>query len=404
MRNSTSLLWISLFIVQCSQTPATEAPAHIVVLDEIPAHIQSLENLTAFPGDAKPLYSMSLTPVQTYGEGSEFNASDILDAVEDDQGRVIVHMYSDSSAARTIHVYNADGSLHATLGRQGDKPDEYSNAMDLHAKNGKIYFNDFYGKRLHQYSTTDYSLESTIPADHWSIGEGSSLSGAYSRSDGRFLISFTNDADDARIGQLETRHQVMDADGKPVQAEPLVFPSVYRVKEMQSENIVLPITFLGLTVTSLASNDELQTMWTRDFLIKTYDADGNYKSAIYYPIQSAYPFDLDEYLTQAVYSPTAEEIIAALSTNGGLPETIEVVEQLMVDDENNIWVAIPADAQRESVEWWVLSASGELLAKMELPKKQRILDIRNGYLYSQQTNQESGTEVVVKYRMEMTPS
>lgn len=84
-----------------------------------------------------------------------------------------------------------------------------------------------------------------------------------------------------------------------------------------------------------------------------------------------------------------------------MPATFPIVNDLTADDENNIWVAVPAGENRELYEWWVLNESGELLAKVELPIRHRILDIRNGHAYISQKNEETGTEVVVKYRMEM---
>lgn len=37
-----------------------------------------------------------------------------------------------------------------------------------------------------------------------------------------------------------------------------------------------------------------------------------------------------------------------------------------------------------------------------LPHDQPIYDIKKGYLYSKKTNEETGTEFVVKYRIELT--
>lgn len=47
-------------------------------------------------------------------------------------------------------------------------------------------------------------------------------------------------------------------------------------------------------------------------------------------------------------------------------------------------------------------AARELLAKLVLSKDQPIYDIKNGYLYSKKTNEETDAEYVVKYRIELT--
>jgi len=45
-------------------------PEYIQILDEIPQHIQEVENLTVYPGDAEPLYSIELIPEQDFGADS----------------------------------------------------------------------------------------------------------------------------------------------------------------------------------------------------------------------------------------------------------------------------------------------------------------------------------------------
>ena len=68
LRASVAIL---LFTVTASCSGSDEAgpeTSHIQVLDDIPEHIQEVGNLTIYPGDTEPLYSIELIPVQTYGE------------------------------------------------------------------------------------------------------------------------------------------------------------------------------------------------------------------------------------------------------------------------------------------------------------------------------------------------
>jgi hypothetical protein len=73
----------------------------------------------------------------------------------------------------------------------------------------------------------------------------------------------------------------------------------------------------------------------------------------------------------------------------------------MVDDEDRIWAAVHMGPHRENYEWWILAPSGKLLAKLQRPRKQRIFDIKNGYLYSKEIDEDTGGETVVKYRIEL---
>jgi hypothetical protein len=85
-----------------------------------------------------------------------------------------------------------------------------------------------------------------------------------------------------------------------------------------------------------------------------------------------------------------------------LLKTNPVIADLKGDDQNRVWVAIPTGIQSENYQWWILKESGQLLAKLTLPRDQPIYDIKSGYLYSKKTNKEMGAEYVVKYRIELT--
>lgn len=60
------------------------------------------------------------------------------------------------------------------------------------------------------------------------------------------------------------------------------------------------------------------------------------------------------------------------------------------------------NANQDMYEWWILAPSGELLAKMQRPREQTILDIKNGYFYAKEIDERTDEEFVVKYRIELT--
>ena len=157
----------------------------------------------------------------------------------------------------------------------------------------------------------------------------------------------------------------------------------------------MTLLFMGHTITALSPDDALYSAWTRDFLIKKYDANGVYQSAIYYPVTGS-PFDLQDLTESSRYN--IRDIRNAFETaKRELPETNPVLADLMVDDENRIWAAVSMDPQQETYEWWILDESGELLAKLQRPSKKTIFDIKDGYLYAKEIDAETGDEYVVKY-------
>lgn len=404
-------VFLCFSLIQCSDNSKPEKAVSIEpieqagkidpdrILDEIPPHIQEVENLAIFPGDSEPLYSIELIPEQTFGETGEPYLVNVLSSVVDDQGKIIIHS-ADANYEQILHVFNADGTYHTQLGRQGRGPGEYLHVLGLEAKAEKVFVLDYTNKRLNEYSTEDYSFVRSILLETWKSGDGWRFGFIEPRNDGNYLLVFSEDR--SKLGRLKIKFQVMDHEGNTVNTEPLVFPDGFRIKAGQSMQPTMPLTFLGRTVTALSHEDVLYTAWTKDFLIKKYDANGKYQSAIYYPIKGA-PFDLDEYIKTQLFSPKKRDIEEAFAEmDQEFPESFPVIKTIKVDDENRIWVAVPPGVKSENYEWWILNETGELLAKLVLPRDQKIYDIKNGYLYSKKTDEETEAEYVVKYRIELT--
>src|SRR5690554_3255317 len=133
------LALLALFILQCSGYPSAENATnqekseHISILDTIPQHIQEIENLTVFPGDSKPRFSIELIPEQTYGKTGEPYLTNILTIVVDDQDRVII-LDTKSDYSHVINVFNDDGSFHTQLGGPGRGPGEYGLVVGMQSK------------------------------------------------------------------------------------------------------------------------------------------------------------------------------------------------------------------------------------------------------------------------------
>lgn len=412
MRYSHKLLMgiaLSFTFMQCSNNSTPERQDYIRTLDETPEHIQEVENLSVFPGDAEPAYSVELIPEQSFGETGEPHLTSILGAVIDDNGRLIILDQSKDSSAfpflYNVHVFNSDGTYHTQIGEEGRGPGEYGVVLGVQAEAKKVFVFDYTSQRLNIYDTDDYSFERSTLIDRWSISGHEAARGLdpgyfEARSDGNFIIIFNE-------RNLDTKRPVdtyllMDTDGNALDFEPLEFPSSLNAVKGNSHtpSSLKPLPFMGKTITALSGEEALYSAWTQDFLIKKYDSEGNYQSAIYYPVAGS-PFTLTEYTEQAEYNQrdvmnTLDEI------DEELPESNPVIADMKIDDENRIWVAVPTGIQSETYEWWILKESGELLAKLMLPSDQSILDIKNGYLYSKKTNEETDTEFVVKYRIELT--
>jgi len=394
---------------QTEQAEQTEQTAYIRVLDELPRHIQQVENVSTFPGDLNPLYSIRLSPVQTYGKTGNPFLTHVEGCTIDDQGRVILRDRGGNSESIpfifNVHVYHADGTYHTRLGRPGRGPGEYGLVFSLQANAGKVYLYDLTGKRINVYHTDDYSFIRSSLEERWNIQNQKVVQGLTfidfkARNDGNLLVRFV----ELTKGTVRpvNKYLLMDLDGNSLDFTPFVFLGKLEIAGgIRPPVASLPIYLsIGETVTAISDEGELYAAGSQEFLIKKYNPRGVYQSATYYPVTGS-SFNLSEYTEGASYS--RQDVINALDeVDEELPEANPVIADMMVDDENRIWVAVPTGVQSETYEWWILKESGQLLAKLTLPRDQPICDIKNGYLYSKKTNEETGSEYVIKFEIEFT--
>lgn len=373
------------------------------VRDKIPKHVQTVENVSIFRGEVDAPYSVKLIEEGRIGENGEPFLINVYSCVVDDQERVIVRS-ANSNYEQQLYIFDSDGAFRSKLGGQGKGPGEYGIILSMHSKASTIFVLDYTSQRLNEYSTLDYTFTRSILFEEWKAPDNFRFGNVEPRYDGNYHVTFSNIR--SKIGLQEIIQTVKNHEGKEVNFESLTFPVGYRIStgvgKSKLPTPTMPLTFLGTTGIALSQNDELFTNWSRDFLIKRYDSNGKYQSAIYYPILGV-PFILEDYNKSAVFSPKVREIEKALSVDGiDIPDRLPVVDRLIIDDDNRIWVALPTSSSRDTYEWWILEENGELLAKLKLPRDRPIFDIKNGFLYSKKINEELDTEYVVKYRIELT--
>lgn len=399
------VIFLSLFLVQCSN----DTTPHIQILNEIPEHIQEVENLTIFPGDSEPRYSIELIPEQVYGETGEPYLTTLYNAVVDDQGKVIIHnSNTNTNHQHSIYVYDENGAFYTQLGRHGRGPGEYDFVFDVKVKAGKVFVDDVTNQRLSIYNADDYSFDRSMLTEQLAIRDHEEVKGmelglTFTRNDRNHLVHFyqRRSENDLRMD----KYLLMDANGNALESDPLIFPGSVSIRVPSKPRLPsLGLTFMGQTLIALTSEDAFYSVWTTDFLLKRYNANGEYESAIYYPIRGV-PFDFKEYAQDAPFGYSARDVEEGVeSMDLELPETNPVLSGLMVDDENRIWAAVPMDQHGDMFEWWILDESGELLAKLQRSSDKTIFDIKNGYLYAKEIDEETDAEYVVKYRIELTES
>ena len=398
---------LCLFLVQCSNNATSKKAEHI------PKHIQELDSLTVYPAGSRPVYTMKLVPVQSFGGSGKPYWMVIMGCVVDGNNRVIIRGQKNNFKTE-LAVYNPDGTYRRQIGRFGKGPGEYEFVSpNFQINAGKLFMQDEITKRLSIFSTDDYSFEKTTSLQDWKVRDlkavrDMKLSGFLARSDGNILAIFRGIP--TRSGRTaNTKFMLVDTEGNMLKPEPLIeLPSPFYIVNTNRGHSMIPLhmqlPLMGRSLYALSHDDAIYTApRTEDFLIKKYDAKGTYQFAFYYPVMGP-PFDLD---SVREFAGSQRAIRNALEkADVKMPETAPVLRNMRIDDENRIWVTVAAG--REKSEWWVLGESGKLLAKIVAPKHETICDIKNGYLYTKFFDSRGSADAgsweakVVKYKIKLT--
>ncbi|HLR26599.1 MAG TPA: hypothetical protein VK112_12090 [Fodinibius sp.] len=145
------------------------------------------------------------------------------------------------------------------------------------------------------------------------------------------------------------------------------------------------------------TGSELIHGWTEEMLIKTYDEQGQYQRAFYYP-DPGIPLEVEDALAQ--YQNPGENVVRAIR-NDTLPETWPAFDVLQPDDEGRLWISTFTSDPQTS-EWWILDATdGTLLARFDWPREKKVEQIKNDKLYARETEKETGLQEIVRYGIEI---
>jgi len=404
--------WIGILflLVGCSSQKA-----------DIPKHIKGTENLKVFSADAEPSASIELAREATYMAPDRFSLEWFDETVSsyswfgsieiDNSGRVFI---ADDKATK-IHVFDPDGNYLQSIGGKGRGPGEFQSITDTQVG---VRENELYVFDLSEFRTTTYSLDSLqviksetvkppVNQDDFDEISGWRRWRLLIRSDGTYLASFMKQRMDAREGSptynldkdRPKKYYFMNHKSELVSEKVFEIPKfreilVTKVEDGQRSNM-RPLPFLGRTIIRTSDDNHIYTTWTDDFLIKIYGPDGHYQRAIYYPLEKK-PLHREELLSMV----NKDDYNRKLVENAELPKTWPVIRSMTVDDQNRLWVStiVKEDGVRQ---WWVLENTGELVAKFRWPNNRTIKAVKDGYAYALVTDQDTGQQKIVKYRVKV---
>ena len=165
--------------------------------------------------------------------------------------------------------------------------------------------------------------------------------------------------------------------------------------------------FFGKSLFAVSGNGLIYTAQTEEFRLDVYDANGQHQFTIEHPFETMeltrsgllrmYE-DVD--LSRLDFREGEDAALQMIREADNLPETWPALNDLLIDDENRLWVSTIVE-NLDIYEWWVMEESGELITRFEWPRDEPIEVVKNGYMYTRETDEETGLQQIVRYKIEM---
>ena len=322
-----------------------------------------------------------------------------------------------------IHVFGENGDYITSLGREGVGPGEFQGFTHMKITGNRLSVFDRMQFRINEFDLKNLSYSNSVSVRQYprNAEEHESILRWFPmyfipRYDGTTLAGYMEHPKDSRI-ELETynlgeyrrvKYYFMNYSGE------IISDQLFEVRDREDLmatvdgmhlSRVQPAAFLGNSILRLSPQKEIILVWTKDFIIKVYDSNGNYERALYHADHSKRIIRREE-LIEFLYEDDWNNQL--LVKHAELPEKWPSIFTIEIDDENRIWVGVIKDGE-QFLEWWVITQQGDLVAKAYLPgdlslkwlMSDPLILIKDGYLYASKRNSDSGQEVVVKYKLKV---
>jgi len=378
----------------------------------IPNQISNLKNLTVFSPEEQEFDTLELVRDQTYSDTGEIFIGWIKNIVVDNGGRVYI---ADGERGRSaIYVYTPDGRYLTTIGNFGKGPGEFESIGNMKIRNNHLYIYGQWQRKISVFSLDNFTHSHDVLLKRDSVKNEKELADQipagdlFIRNDGSFLMSFKS-----KIRSNHDRKILYYRLNKNGMILPFKILELKRYHYFTSQKsiseggvIAFDMPFSRSSLMAVADNGIIYTAWTENFLIRQYDNNGIYQRAFYYPYQNSPLVASDLQIRSGM--KIGQERKKVLS-KADLPDSWPALHAMLTDDQNRLWIAT-ITKDKNNYQWWVLSENGKLLGRFRFSGKRSWrgvaspnfdIVVKNGYFYTSDTNQETGQEFVVRYRINM---
>lgn len=369
----------------------------------IPSSIRKLKNLHAYSSDAQPAYHIAFKKDATYGSTKNVIVGAINALAVSDSGRVFLG----NPARGLFFVYKPDGRFLTKLGGKGKGPGEFSYFIHPTVMDDDLYVYDLSQRRISIFSMDSLALVRTINLKVVNQATIKALRGyglhyVYPWAHGNFLAEFTpNDIRSMKLDSLRQKYFLINAKGKVISH--LIFEQKGRgvgllMAHYDGRTHGGSFKFIPHSLIAIASNHHIFAGWSSRFLIKEYNSDGKYLRAFYYPFKKV-SLTRKQAMQRQKNREYAKHYQKVLQHND-IPHTWPALHSMRMDSQNRLWISTIVK-NMHAYQWWILNKKGKIIARFTWPRKKPIEEIKNGYVYTKETNAKTGVQRIVRYKIQM---
>lgn len=361
--------------------------------------------------------SLTLEKDEVFGSTPDVIVGVIAAFTVDHQNRV----YIADRSQTTVHIFNSDGGYFKSLGRQGQGPGEFAavsptTTMQIH--NNLLYVTNFanswnfFPDRAEVFSLDDFSFSHSIDLLAGNKGDFGQLKGyypirLYPMEEEKILVKYRRMPGDYKEEKSEIKYVFQDhsgiIQGDPVFTQQDHIQLVHFVRNAEMPyDAISSFPFFKRSLFAPTTDDHFFTAQTDEFEIQFYNSDGSIIRSFNHPFEKQ-PLSRRELIKsyESEKSSLGDGVAADMIREAeNLPKTWPALNDLLVDDQNRLWVSTVVE-DFDVYEWWVLEDSGDVIAKFEWSRDKPIREVKNGYAYTLETEEETGLQTVVRYTIEM---
>ncbi|HLR26602.1 MAG TPA: 6-bladed beta-propeller [Fodinibius sp.] len=418
-------LLLTLFVDGCSGGKSGEPP-HNPAKENTALDSNRVNNSTATANGKKPIANSETTNAIQFVREQEFKSTDeviigqIATVVVDDKD----HVFIADKGQTTIQVFNRDGSYRASIGNQGKGPGEFTaispnTTMKIHSN--RLYVSDvtegfqFFPHRIHVFSLEDLSFLQTIKLipknkNNFEKLQKYNPKRFYPLTGGRLLVAYHRAMWEYRDTVSYIRYVIQDSTGtiltSPILEQKDLTYLVYTYPSGNSSMHSFP--FYRRSLFALSNDNDLYAANTEEFKIQVYNTQGEPIRTFQHPFNNQ-PLRLrklidryrkNNYMARLDRHEGDNVALKMIRQAPDIPDTWPALQSMFFDDKNQLWISTII-AGKEVYKWYVLKKSGEITATFTWPRDKPIEKVRNGKLYTRETDQETGLEEIVRYNIVM---